>query len=736
MASANKPVDDLVALAHARYREAAKHTTEWREQVRESYDFYSGEQWSTEDRQALEEQQRPPATFNRIARAVNAVVGMQIGNRQEITYKPRTTDDSGPNEVISGGAGWVRDQCQAEEKETDAFTDTVIGGVGWIETRLDYDIDQDGMIVYERVDPGEMAWDPRSKMRNFADAQWLMRVRDIDRDRFEELWPDANIGEKAPWDEQPDENLSTREHVLSQNAYEREQGKSDGSMSTVKVAQMQWVDFEMVWRVGNMAETMSDEDYRRLADKLKSRNIKAIKQKKRIVRQAFFSGNEILEQGLSPARDYFTFHAITGFRDRNNGTWLGLIEGMKEPQRWGNKFFSVMIDIFNKNSKGGIIIEKTATDDIVKLQNEWARPDGVTVVNAGAVSSGRIQPKPVGAMPAGMDKMMAFALENVNDIVGVSAEMLGIVQRNQPGVLEYQRKQAGLTVLAPLFDSLRQYHITQGKVLLAMMKLYMNDGRLVRIVQGGGLERYVPLVFDPSVTKFDVIVEEAPTSPNQKDRVWSMMGEMIPVALKSGLPIPPEILDYSPLPTPLVQQWKQMLANQGPKIPPEVQQKLGELSQENQQLKDKKAESAAEMQRKQFETTETLKLKQATAEAEFALKSRIAELELMLEERKQAGDAALAQAKMQNDAQLKERQLHVDAHQKMLETTGKPEANVVDDISIRVAQAVAPAVAQVLAQIMAAPRVKRVEVKRGRTGLIEAANVIETPEFPTPQGNA
>ena len=649
---------------------------------------------------------------------------------------PRTTGDAQPNEILSGAASWVRDQCQAEEKETDAFTDNVITGIGWIETRLDYEVDQDGMIVYERVDPGEMVWDPRSKMRNLSDAKWLMRIRDIDRDRFEEMWPDAEIGTKAPWDEMPDDDLSQREHIYPQNAYEHEQGRGDGSLATVKVAQMQWVDFESVWRVGQMAETMSDADYQKLKSKLKSRNIPAVKQKRRIVRQAFFCGNELLEESLSPAVEFFTFHAMTGFRDRNNGTWLGLIQGMKEPQKWGNKLYSVMIDIFNKNSKGGIIIEKTATDDIVKLQNEWARPDGVTVVNGGAVSAGRIQPKPVGAIPAGMDKIMSFALENVNDIVGVSAEMLGIVQRNQPGVLEYQRKQAGLTVLAPLFDSLRQYHITQGKVLLSMMKRYMNDGRMVRIVQGDGLERYVPLVFDPSVEKFDVIVEEAPTSPNQKERVWSMMGEMIPMALKAGIPIPPEILDYSPLPSGMVQKWKQMLAQQGPKIPPEVSQKLNDLAQENAQLKDKKAETAAELHRKQFETQQTLALKQHTAEAEMALKTRIAELELQLQASKQASETQLAQMKAQADADLKRMQIHADSETEMLKNTSKSEMNVVDDIAVRVAQAVAPAVAQVLAQVAAAPRVKRVEVKRGRSGLIESADVIETADFPATRGNA
>src|SRR5690606_15397633 len=118
--------------------------------------------------------------------------------------------------------------------------------------------------------------------------------------------------------------------------------------------------------------------------------------------------------------------------------------------------------------------------------------------------------------------------------------------------LEYQRRQAGMTILQPLFDNLKRYRREHGKLMLYIIQNYLNDGRLIRIVGKEG-EQYVPLAIDADA-KYDVIVDDQINSPDQKMMVWQSLMPILPT-------LPPQIqlalVDYAPLPTSVIEKIKE-----------------------------------------------------------------------------------------------------------------------------------------------------------------------------------
>jgi hypothetical protein len=76
---------------------------------------------------------------------------------------------------------------------------------------------------------------------------------------------------------------------------------------------------------------------------------------------------------------------------------------------------------------------------------------------------------------------------------------------------------------------------------------------------------------------YDVIVDEAPSSPNQKEKVWSLVGPMF-------MQLPPqiqiELLEYSPFPDSVVEKVKK--AMQALMEPPEPgpEEQLGQAKAE------------------------------------------------------------------------------------------------------------------------------------------------------------
>ncbi len=654
-ARTDEDLPDTVRMVHGMFRRAKQHSSDWRSKARTWYDLVANKQWDESDAETLTEQRRIPVVINRVQRTVNAILGTQISNRQDTTFFPRELGDAQKSELLSGAAEWVRQGCEAEDEETDAFEDTTICGMGLIDTRMDYDTDPEGVVVMERIDPLEFYWDPSARKRNLADAKWFIHMAEFDQDEFDARWPDAELDQAAGpfWDEATDDQ-ATREHVYPQDAYRQQQTQSSKKEGKIRVARVQWAERVPVYRAGKRAERLSQDQFDKLKDKLKERGIPYIKQTKLQWKQAFIAGGSLLEEDDCPFPDGPTLRPITYKRDRNKNTWYGIVAAMMDPQRYGNKFLSLVMDILVKNSKGGVMMERDAVDDPKEVEQKWARPDAIVFTRPGAISQKKIMEKPMAQLPVGLDRLVAYFLDSVHEVTGINLELLGMANREQPGVLEHQRKQAGITMIAPLFDGLRRYRKEQGRVLLHFIQTYISDGRLIRIA-GESKEKYVPLVKAPETAKFDIVVDESPTSPNMKERVFAALSELAPVMLKAGIPIPPEVLDYTPLPSSLIAKWKEQIEKMAGANPEEMQKQMVELQQqiqkvteENRQLKDKRQQVAMELQLKQQQAEQEFALEQQKLQQEFQL----AQEKMALEREKMEQQAALDREKAETELVL------------------------------------------------------------------------------------
>lgn len=548
---------DLLIRAKAWFKLDRQHSAEWRENVKEEYDFVAGKQWSDEEKALLEEQNRPVITFNRILPTLKAVVGLEIGNRREVKYYPRSMGDAQVDDVLSAAADWCRDECDAEDEETDAFFDCIVGGMGWTDSRLDFEEDPEGKMVIERIDPLEMFWDCDASKKNLADARRLWRVRVMPMTEAKRLFPGIDEEDlSATWAN--GNGVKTDPHNADpQVAYLQGDQTRDKGEKSVTIVHLQWYEMEPYFKVadpftGQMLE-MDAAKHTMLQDRMKAigGTVNSVKMQRKVFKQAFL-GAVVLETGDAPCPENFSWQCMTGERDHNENTFFGLMRGMKDPQKWANKWLSQTMHIMNSQAKGGIMAEHGAFENIREAEDSYARGDKITWLAEGGAA--KVVPKQVAQFPAGFDHMMQFAISSIRDVSGVNLELLGLRDATQPGVLEEHRKQAGMSILATLFDSLRRYRKRQGRVLLYYITNHLSDGRLIRIVGAEGA-KYVPLIHQPGVTEYDVVVDDSPTAPNQKEKIWNSIVQMLPLL---GKQIPMQdiwtLAKYSPLPGQLVDQ--------------------------------------------------------------------------------------------------------------------------------------------------------------------------------------
>lgn len=570
--------DDLIEEITDNLRLGRSHWAKWRERAREDYDFFASVQWSEEDIEALNKQKRPAVVFNRIARTINAVAGLELQNRQEVRFIPRQIDPniSELNEILTNAAKWARDQCDAEDEESESFQDNLICGVGWTDTRMDYETDPEGKILIERIDPLEMLVDPCSVKRNFVDARWVAHIKQITKKDFEQMWPNITSNQSIFWSD----NESSPHDATEAPFYNNDQSdKLDKPNMRTVVRYQYWqrVNYYKVQDFNGQIIEMPEDKYQKLSSVIQQSNLRAVKMMKRVYKECYLNGSTLLEQ-RELGCTHFSFQANTGLRDRNNNYWFGLVYLMKDPQRWANKWLSQIQHIINSGAKNGIFAEDGAFKNPRQVEDEHNKPGSITLLNPGGLA--KIQQKNAPSYPDGVDRLLNYAITAINDVPGVNLELMGMAGRDQAIGLEETRKQAGITILANFFDALRRYRKDQGRVLAYFIREYISDGRLIRIVGQEG-QQYIPLVRDAVAFDYDVIVDDAPNSPNVKERVFNTLIKIMPMAMQAQIPIPPEILDYAPLPENLIAKWKGML-NDPQKD--QMQQEMHAIQQMLQQL--------------------------------------------------------------------------------------------------------------------------------------------------------
>ena len=553
----------------------SNHAATWRKEAKEDFDFVVGHgQWTAEERSALEGSERVPITFNRTLGFIKAVAGTEINGRHEVRFIPRTSEDTKPNEVLTAASQWMSDGCDAEDEESEAFQNSMICGMGWTENRLDYELDPEGIYIEESINPLEMFWDSKARKKNLVDARRVWRARKMligdARDLFPDV-PDDDLDAKWASDTGTEDGRTEAE---KRQREENIEGADDNA--EVMIVQCQWWEREKYWLIadpmtGQKVE-LADGEYQTLVKRTKQMglDLKGVELNRRVYKQAFI-GNEILgEVKPAPCKDHFSWQCITGEPDRNAGTWFGLVRVARDPQKWGNKWLCQTLHILNASAKGGIVAETDAFEDQKQAEDSWAKHDRITWAKKGALSGAngpKWAQKPATQFPAGYMNLMQFAFDAVPQVLGINMELMGLREVNQPGVLEAHRKQAAMTILATMFDSLRRFRKNVGRIRLYFVQEYFSDGRLIRIVGEDGA-RVIPLLKDQTTGKYDVIVDDAPTSPNQKEANWAIIVQMLP-AFKDQIMQKPElaiaVLEHSPLPSAFVEKVKAAFEKPDPK---------------------------------------------------------------------------------------------------------------------------------------------------------------------------
>lgn len=579
--------DANIAKIFRKQREISKRgLSQQYENTESCWSFYNADQMTYSDRIQFEDtwgrKRRAIVNFNKVQQNVDSVVGFMAQNRRQAKYIAHVPKDQG-QELYSKNMNALydfhRENTNADQLETEQDLDMMVAGYGAIDTDLSYVIGKsttmpNGEIVKKKIDSSCLYWDPSAKGKNVLDSRWSGYWEDYELKDALSLFQGS---EESDFEQVSDDEPSDTGYIFNPygGIYDKikllntvEWTSKESEM--VRVYNHQWMEYETFYKAENPLYSITDpldalfiklkldeikngiklpgdtetedmfefdptaellvfdEKTKKALVKAFAGELQPVPFKRKVFYTAVISGKHVFTWFKSVCQQGFTIKFKTGTWNRNRKMWMGMVNPMMEPQKYYNKALTELMFTIAANSKGGVMIEEDAVEDIADFETKWAKTDAVIKVAAGALAAGKIQEKTRGALPTGLDGIIQLSDANIA-ANGVDPSFLGQMDNeDQSGILYKRRIRQVIAKMARYFDSITLYQKEDARLCADLIRIWVenNRGEFIRITGPDGADDFQRIVEDMLVPEYDVSIQEASQSSDEKQETATMLSNV------------------------------------------------------------------------------------------------------------------------------------------------------------------------------------------------------------------
>ena len=664
--SATMPIDTALATKQwVRYAWARDNGHAQFVQKAEKCDaFFRGDQWDRADKARLEAVRRPALTINKILSTISNVLGEQIFNRAETSFRPRSGAPSEVADILTKVFKQISDNNQLDWKRSDMFADGAITSRGFLDVRIGYGDSMQGEVIVDNLNPKNVIIDPDGE--EYDPDSWS--------EVFTTKWVTADDIAML-YNKEDAEYLRNREQSFFPYGYDSIQafrdrfgdrfnpmytGDYDNSsvMRNIRLIERQYrlLDRQKHFvdpTTGDMRPIPDDFDRNKIALMTSQYGLQVTTKLVRRIRWTVIADNVRLHDDWSP---YKHFTVVPYFPYFRRGTTIGLVENLLGPQELLNKVSSQELHVINTTANSGWKVKTgSLTNMTVEELEEKGAQTGLVVEVNDVNDIEKIQPNQV---PTGLDRITYKAEEHIKTISGVSDSAQGFDREDVAAKAIQAKRQAGATNLAKPMDSLSRTDHILARNILDLVQQFYTEERIMTITHDeatGETETFAvnevtpagQIVNDLTLGEYDVVVSSVPRRETLEDSQFEQA-----VALREmGVMIPDSVLIDS---SRLMNKKDIIKQMQGDQESPEAQA-AAELQRRAQEAEVGKAEGEAaqkhaDAQLKGAKTQETIVKAQVLANTP--------------PDAPDAGNPELEAAKAQHDADLAEREFE---HRRVLD---------------------------------------------------------------------
>jgi hypothetical protein len=564
--------------------------------------FFRGDQWDRADKARLENVRRPALTINKILSTISTVMGEQIFNRAETSFRPRNGAPAETADILNKVFKQIADNNQLDWKRSDMFADGIITSRGFLDVRLDYRDSMQGEVCIENINPKNVVIDPDGE--------------DYDPDTWNEVfttkWVTAD-DIAVLFNKEDAELLRNREQSFFPYGYDSIQAFRDRFGDRFNPLYAGSYDFSSVQRnirlvdrqyrmldtqkhfvspeTGDMRAIPEDFDRNKIAWFVEKFGFQVTKKLVRRIKWTVIADNVRLHDDWSPYRHFTVVPYFPFFR---RGTTLGLVENLLGPQEMLNKVSSQELHVINTTANSGYKVKAgNLTNMTVEELEEKGAQTGLVVEVNEMDGLEKIQPNQV---PTGLDRLSYKAEEHIKSVSGISDSMQGFDREDVAAKAIDKKRQAGSSNLAKPMDSLTRSDYILARNVLDLVQEFYSEERVMTILADpatGATEDFTinqvtpvgEVLNDLTLGEYGVVISSVPHRETLEDSQFEQA-----VALKElGVQIPDDVLIDA---SRLMNKKDTIKRMQGDQTSPEAQAQK-QLQQRAQAAEVSKAEGEA-----------------------------------------------------------------------------------------------------------------------------------------------
>jgi len=470
--------------------------------------------------------------FNRIRRITNMITGHQRQHRKSTICTPVENSDQQTSDQFSKILLWDDQKNHVLETISDAFDGAIVTGMNLLSVWMDYRNDPvNGDIAVDNVAFNGYLIDPYFKKMDLSDCNNIWTRKYLSRNQVKSLLP------------------GRESEILDMKGWGNRDGKFQFMPESYNYGMQDLLTYDEFWYLDSRkqkllcdvqtGETMEwrgqDED---LNDFMRAYpQIHTLDQEIQTVKLAIVVQGKVMYNGPNPLGiDRYPFVPVWAYYEPQMADFpwriQGVVRGLRDAQYLYNRRRIIELDILESQMTSGFMYKENA---LVNPKDVFLQGQGRGLALKANAQPGvdviRIEPPQI---PPSMIQLSELLGKEVQEISGVSEELLGMAQDDKAGILSMLRQGANLTTLQGLFDNLDYAQKMLGDIRISLVQANWTPGKVQRVIGEEPSQQFYNRAFG----KYKSIVEDGLNTSTQRQMQFAQLLQL----RELGIPVPAEIL--------------------------------------------------------------------------------------------------------------------------------------------------------------------------------------------------